>query len=652
MRRWAFALVPLAACGPAALGQDAPRPRGPALPPLAQYVPDDAGLFVEIDGLLDNSLLLREQHIWPVIERLLGAEDPDGGWPAALATNLGADSTASMVQLFRQRVALAAPNWQNLGEGIIVFTNASPRAMSAFFRRAGSDPVETRGQVRLYRSRGGMWIANLGPTVVLGRARGPQTMFDRATALLAEPGAKSLVAAESFRTCLADLQGPHLIWAYWSTPGPSAEAGGGLTDWWPALRQGALAVRARDNTLQIALRGLRDADAETPYQPRVRLERLLTLPQLTLAAWATSIDARELYTAARAADPPREYAHLWRLLTEQVDGDTFADQVIAKVGPRCIVCFSANFRSQKLEPQLALLIESVDAPAVVAALQEHAQRLAESASADANFQVDVEDYTGVAVHTLTWPRGESGDTLAALMAQGVAPAAAALDGWVVLATSRDQIFDIIDARSGLVQRLAEVMPQDWGTLRQAGSVAVLQPILAESMVRYWGSALEQRQAERQSRTRLGVQVETDPSPGVVVVTSVDSNGPAANLLAPGDQIVGCDHQLLHMSGALPHLRTLVAAADGHQPVMLRVLRDGVMQEVALVLPPVENPPPQGLASLFSQLGPVEGLTQSIPCAVLAVERPSTKGYRAQLMLTVQTPQTQAPPVPPSEIPPE
>ncbi|HRX85486.1 MAG TPA: hypothetical protein P5572_10750 [Phycisphaerae bacterium] len=310
MRRWAFALVPLAACGPAALGQDAPRPRGPALPPLAQYVPDDAGLFVEIDGLLDNSLLLREQHIWPVIERLLGAEDPDGGWPAALATNLGADSTASMVQLFRQRVALAAPNWQNLGEGIIVFTNASPRAMSAFFRRAGSDPVETRGQVRLYRSRGGMWIANLGPTVVLGRARGPQTMFDRATALLAEPGAKSLVAAESFRTCLADLQGPHLIWAYWSTPGPSAEAGGGLTDWWPALRQGALAVRARDNTLQIALRGLRDADAETPYQPRVRLERLLTLPQLTLAAWATSIDARELYTAARAADPPREYAHL------------------------------------------------------------------------------------------------------------------------------------------------------------------------------------------------------------------------------------------------------------------------------------------------------------------------------------------------------
>lgn len=649
--RW---LIPLAVLGASLAPQVRAQPADGGLPPLAQFIPDDARLFVEIDGLLNLGISLRERNLWPVLEGLLGADSPDGGWPAALAANLGIDSTGAMLRLFGQRVALAAPDWRNLGAGVIVFTNASPRSIEVLFRRAGAGGAATEGQVRVVRSRGGMWLANLGSTVVLGRDRGPDSMFDRAVALLPSPGPNSLAAAAPFRECLADLPGPRLVWAYWAGASGEGPAENTLTGWWPNISQGALAVKTTEGELQIALRGLREGDSEAPYQPRVKLERLLMLPQLTLAAWATSVDARELYASARAAEPPAEYAAIWRLLTEQADGDAFAEQVVSKIGPRCIICFSANFHSPALSPQLALLIESVDANAVVTALQEHAARIAASAGPDSALAVGSEDYTGVPIHTLSWPRTEGGDTLAALMIQDVSPAAAALDGWVVLSTSSDLIHDIIDARSGLTQRLADVLPEDRGALRRAGSVAVLQPVLAQSMLRYWGAMLDLRRAEEQSRARLGISVQAEPVAGAVVVESVDSNGPAAAVLEAGDRILGCGETLLSMDDALGHLRTLVAASKIEEPLRLRVLRGDEILEAPLTLPPIDQPRPQGLSALFHQLGPLEGLILNVSSAILTVERPTASGYRAEVTLLLQ-PQVRPPtpgPTPPAEIPPE
>jgi len=638
-----------------------PPPALPQLPALAQFVPHDVGFFAEVDDLLEIGRLLREQNLWQLTSGLLADETDSNGWLDALASNLGVESNEALLSLFGEQVALAAPDWTRVSQGVIVFTHTNQRMIDALLRRSQAQRVETRSGVQVHRSSGGLWLAIRGSTIALARERGRGTVFDRCVVLLNQRGEGSLAASEQFRAAFADLSAPRLIWAYWTTNVSAETPQSVLTGWWPALRRGALAVRAQDDRIEIALRGTRDEQEEDPsYRPRARLDGLETLPQLTLGAWATSVDAAALFESARQLEPPTAYAELWRMLTADADAARFTDEVVSKVGPRCIVSFGANFRSPNLDPQLALLVESVDAPAVVNALHEHALRIAESAGKEPEaspFRIESEQYLGVTIHKLAWTRPRPDgppDTLAALIARGVAPVLAALDDWVILATSNDQMHELIDARNGMTQRMIDILPANRESLAQAGSVAVLQPLLAQSMFRFWGALLADQRTAAQQRSRLGISVRAEPLPGAVVIESIDSNGPAVDLLAPGDTIIACDDRLLAMSGALAHLRTMLASAPENARLKLRVLRSGALVEVNVPLLPMEvDEPPPGIAALVAPLAPVENLAQSINCAVLAVERAESNRYRASVTLMLDT--TRHPPINPaagSEIPPE
>lgn len=652
------ALVVVLLAGAARAQNNAPAISPQDLPPLAGFVPENVGLFVEIDGLLEIGSVLREQNIWQVIEDLLAHEPGHTGWSEVLAASMGIESRGAMLRLFRERVALAATDWHSLSDGIIVFSLSNPRMIQSILSEPKAHRMEALGEVSLYRSHGGMWIARRGPTLAISRERTP--LFEQCMALLDGRDNKSLANDKSFRVCAADLKAPQLAWAYWSAGGEAEEAPANLTGWWPALRTGALAVRRSGNALEITLRGA-PQPAESRYQPRVQLDWLSGLPQLSLAAWATAVDAREVFAAARAIEPPAELAHIWELVTTNLDAQQFEDDVVSKVGPRCMIVFSANFRKPELDPQLALLVESVDASSVVAALRANIEQviagLTDSADGDeSGVGLSSTDYLGVPIHELHWAKRDSSvsrGTLADLVTRDMTPAMAALDKWVVLATTADQVQELIDARNALTQRLGDVVPLADKTYQRAGSVAIMQTALTQSMVRYWSTVLAEERVASSDQSRLGIQVRSEPSPGIVIVDSIDSNGPADGLLQPGDGIIGCSGKLLDMQDTLPNLRTLINTQSPEETRALRVLRGAEILEIEVTPIAVPPPPAQGLAALIEQLGPVENLAGATSSVVLAVERPSPRGYRAKITVNLaQTTRPRRPTPATPEIPPE
>jgi hypothetical protein len=627
------------------------QPRGERpleLPPLARFAPADTGLFVEVDGLIQLSMYLRERDMWGVVENLLAEGKAQQGWPAALAASLGIESSRDLARLFRERVALAAPDWQHLSQGVLVFSVSNPQALRLVTRAPRAQRVGSRGQVALYRTHGGMWLAQRNQLMVVARHRDPRSFFDRCVTLLNGPAGGSLADQAGFRATLKDLGAPRLAWAYWSAQERvNSQPSSRLTSWWPDLREGALAVRRGDTGIEIALRGTRNQAPDEGYQPRVRVDRLHRLPQLTLAAWATSVDAAEVFEAAAQLEFPKAYGDTWRAMLADADTVGFRDEVLARVGPRCLLCLSANFRKPELDPQFALLIESVDAPAVVTALRRlTTQALArytprENANSS-GLQLTSENYHGTDIHTLIWPANgtaSSPASLAELAARNMTPSIAAADGWVVLATTRDEIREIIDAQDGLTPTLGETIPLTDTATRRSGGVAVLQSALTHSMLSYWGAVIKEGQVGGGTRLRLGIQVRRDPTPGAVVIENITSNGPADGVLRPGDRIVGCNGQLLRLDEPLAHLRGLLAQPPAlDKPLTLRVLRDDGFLE-ANITPHTRTTgeASRGLAALVEELAAVEQLAGLIESLVLAVERPRGSQYRAQLTLRLTGP---------------
>ena len=85
----------------------------------------------------------------------------------------------------------------------------------------------------------------------------------------------------------------------------------------------------------------------------------------------------------------------------------------------------------------------------------------------------------------------------------------------------------------------------------------------------------------------------EPSPGQVIVADVHSNGPAADLLQPGDRLIACDDVLLSMEAPDEHLETLLAQTPPGQPVRMRVVEMGERHGRAAILASVQYLMDQG-----------------------------------------------------------
>ena len=136
------------------------------LPELAHAVPADAGIFIEIEGLTGINTLLSQRDTWRALRHMLG--DEQDGWQKLLADTLGVKSAEDTAALFRERVAVAARDWEHLADGNHHLHAAEPRTPCA--ARPTSRVTRRRkriGDVRVMQSETGLWIAKHGRTVIL-----------------------------------------------------------------------------------------------------------------------------------------------------------------------------------------------------------------------------------------------------------------------------------------------------------------------------------------------------------------------------------------------------------------------------------------------------------------------------------------------------
>lgn len=573
-----------------------------------------------------------------------------------LADTLGVDPESTLKTLFRTRLALAAEGWGQIDRGIVVLAAPEGRTPQQSVQLiAGPEPYPVKkedGGVLVIRTAKGLWIAASKNAIVLSQITGEGSLFDETVSLLAGKNITPLTRSRNFVRQVAGLPAPRHGCGYWHDPtletttSPStAPATAPAFEWskfWPSLESGALGVYIRSHQVEFVIRDA--ARGEYVYRPRVVLDRIFSLPQSTLAAWAIALDVPEAFDAAIAAQFPSGLERWLDELRNQGDLDALREQVLGRVGPRCIAVLGCDFDSPQRLPQAALLIESVDAPQVAEALRAIIAQIAAEVGED-KIALHQSEHLGAVIHELRLranPDPATG-TLASLIAENMAPSFAAAGGWLILATSPDHVRQLIDTAGGVAPSLRDVIALEETAvqMRRAVGLALVQPAFSLGTIRYWEYLLEQRRRGARSQARLGVDIRNDAPPGQVVIASVDEGGPAAGLLMPEDVILGCNGTLLAMASPADHLRNLIFESGGG-PVTLRVARSGDLIEVTVT--PI-GAGPAGAASelkaLLDLIRPIERIAGELAIAIYSVERPPRGSGHAQLVIKFD-PQAAAP----------
>ena len=610
------------------------------LPELANAVPADAGIFIEIEGLTGIDTLLSQRDTWRMIRHMLG--DEQDGWQKLLAETLGAKTSDEITALVRERVAVAARDWEHLADGIIIFTLPSPDALRRDADQPRYQAAQRIGDVRIMQSETGLWIAKHGRTVILSQSYVGDSFLRDAVDLLAGRANRSLASDEPFRRLIRGLPSPRAGCIYWKRAGEAAattqptlaDAGP-----WPALRRGAISLHFRRNRLEVFLQGEPELAADPGYRPRIVYDRVAALPQTTLAAWSGSMDVSQIYDIAIADDSIPGLSNLIEPLRDPAMDEAFRDDVIANLGPRFIVAISADLLSGTMAPRIAVMIESTDATGVATRLKEFFEEIAagsDEEQAQPRLHVETSEYLGAEILELHLPSTEARDkrrTLATLIARNLTPSIAAVRGWVVASTSAEHIRRIIESSNGLNAVLGEVpvITRSERTLRRSISAAVVQPALAMSTLKQWIDWMDSAESDELEQHRLGIRLRAEPDGGMVVIEDVASNGPSIDVLEPGDAIIGFGKRLLAMHRPHDDLEAMLSAADPQRPVRLRIMRHGEMHEAMIVPAQPDVPEPVQEISL-RRLGLLRNVASELATAVYSVARSSPTEYRAYLVL--------------------
>ncbi len=638
-------------CGDALSAQDRPARLFADLPTLSFYTPADAGVFLEIDRLPQIAGEISGQTSARTVRRILGMSG-ESGWQEAMAKSLGVESSEAIGELFGERLAIAAPAWHRLSEGVILFTQSNPRTLQLIMGQGQVADLRDVGNVTLAKLRTGLWAAIRGQTVILAQDESSR-FFKQSIKLLNDQSSAALSAVPAFRQLVAALPTPRDGCLYWSSPREPSDSGAPpiMTDLWPQMPQGAVSMHVRRKRLELYMRGIKRSGGDAPYQPPVVVDRLVTLPQTTLAAWSTSVDVRGLYETLKGGAPMPQLEPLWSALSAVPDAERFESEVVANLGPRCVFVLGCNFANRRASPQFAVLVEADNAEGVVGVLKEYAEQLVEKLTQAGEDQSTIKLVTSehlgaqiVELHLGAARVEVDGNPIASLLANGMTPCAAALDGWVVLSTSPSQIRDMIEARRRLTPRLADLPSvAEAGThIRRAVGAGVVQPAFLCSMIDNWKSIAAAGNGTGQAR--LGIRVRATQTPGEVIVADVDSNGPANGILQPEDAIIACNGSLLSMSDANHHLRQLVNSTGEGRPFVLRALRGSEMIEVSVRPAPATQPPATSQPTgPWSRYGALADVARELAAAVYSVARSSDETYKAHIVLEFAPPPEEVPP---------
>lgn len=625
---------------------------------LSHVVPASAQIFIELQRPRQSDAQLRRADLWTLVQLLSGDRKPFD-WRALVRRYLGLSPQMALNNLFGQRVALAAPSWKQLADCVVLVQLKRPELLATAVAPQRAVQVRKQNNVAVHRTATGLWVASNRRQAAFSLTGDPDSLFNGVVDLLAGGDAPALGQDRQFIEEMGRLGPGYLGCFCFSGRG---EAEGALAQALQVFDRGVVGMYVRRDRLDFEMQATLHQPRQRVRRPTVDVERLERLPDSTLLAWAASADLPGAFRSVVEGDLAAEAAPYVAFARALIDAEALESEVITKVGPRFIVVWD-RLRATSNAPQLAVLLESSDADGVVEALVEQLATVVSTlrsitavgnpAATDAP-QDPVEEHRHLETRILTVSlagmlpdMGERSLTRALL--SSVKPSFTTLGGWVVVATSPEQIRQLIDAYQGWIPTLGASEVLRGGRWRSAGEPVVLaaaQPAMASAIVASWERsddaaapwAYEQlfgqrpKPAERAPRQTLGIGIRRDPESGGVVVARVYAQGPASGKLQVDDRILGADGKLLSLEDPVGDLRKRIAECDDPGRFTLRVRRGQEVLDVLVPVQPLARPVSSTAADPASALRQLQSIGRGMSNAVYTVTQSTPDRFHACVSL--------------------
>ncbi len=593
-------------------------------------------------------------------------------WRKLFAGALGLEGEQAADLLLDDRLAVAVDSWQELSNAVLI---ARPTRLEALETHLAARRIAGSGRagVRRYALARDHELASDGRVVIVGLNGRPDGLYARTLALLEAERGVSLADLAEFRERMSEVPaGAHVV-LYLGSNRRRAPQSDSVLSWLPIAaalpRSAAISAVLTHQGIEVEATG-RLAEASTPPVSRdPPIETLLFLPASTMAAWTQPIDYVAQYRQLRAANPQGVVRFFMDLLQWQMPTGGLEQHLLSHlVGDTVVivgavsVCPPGRDPIQGLlqVPSLALTVETDDPDSVDGALEQLGRNLLRLV----NLQYPPEEQIELTYEVV----GDQGASIRSVSLGSLLPPGAArelfgsvefswavADRWVVLATHRETVRQILLARRGETalmpaDAVQQAMTRTQHPRRLPDMVLVAQPGIAGTIIHSWldyigryhpemiepGWWQQLRRRYWASQVQLGIMPVMGVASGEVQVAQTLPNWPAHGRLEPGDRIVAVDGRPLADDQAMQSLRDRLAQRRRDDRVILTVVRGGDRHEVEIPMGTGGGFPTDSMQPL-TLLQQLADLADSFAFASYVVWQPSRDLVKTRLELRLATP---------------
>jgi len=595
---------------------------------FARLIPADVRAYAEVRGLARIGERLGEGGTWTVWSQVVAGQTSQPTitveWGQRVGRILNMTLAEAVRSLFGQQVALAAPSYDELAQGVVLARAPDPKVISELIARNQAQQQPSVGTVSRYALKEGLSLAVQGDVVVLGQHGGKADLFERTVALLSGQQGATLASAPAFVEQANRLPpgGQGLLYLDLAATGaattssgsqPSSDSTPSSRSPWLNMKRLVLGLYDRAGGIDLEVRGLLDQPMPRVGSKDLSIDSIGRLPRSTLLVWAQTLDLAGLYRQVMSDRDPQERIIRFNLEVIQAllrPADLEKD-LLAKLGPQAMVVLGRVPTAQSRPadsydlPLLSVMIEAREGEVNAAMLQRLGERFlgwmkVEFARAKQNLDLSIDQtpYRQTVIYRIPLGTLFKGNTLCPYLTT-LELCWAGVKGWLIVSSHSDHVRQIIDAREAPpAETLADTAAfKSLGHHQEASSLLLMQPAATASMLQSWldycakhaPRVLEPLWWKRMvvrglgRRVELGIIIKGGAEPGRVIVGSpVLPEMPAAGRLMPGDKICAVDGKNLSEDRPEDDLRDLVALRPNAE-VVLRVERGGKLLDVRIPL---------------------------------------------------------------------
>lgn len=577
-----------------------------------KIVPGDAGFYVELHDLAAIREQFKEIGIWDTVLELSAqdaASPTTQPWQRRSEELLGLSPEAAINLLLGRRAALIAASsgqWQN---GVLLGEIARMSDLGPLLRGWRAIALSGEGPVRRYRLRGGILLATLGRTLVLGPAGDSDGLWGRTVLLLSGRRGPTMAGRSEFAGLRSRLsrEYPSVVYAVWPEGDPSALRG---------CDRLLIGLSLDSDSIVCELRGNRQAGE--PAVACMGASAIGAMPVGSIAVWTQGVDFAALADGLRHGWDERRDSLLQFIFRGFVGSQEGSEGLLAQLGPAYTVVVgvdrpasAAGFAMpavtliadaretedhiERLDRVLGILAQLVDMMA------QPGDRQREPITVERRRCEDVELH-----HVEIGPALARRTGLGFLA--GVQPCWTVLDGRLVVSTSIGHVEDIVKAARGTAPRLdgatyvKGLLPRveggevvsEWFFLRGSAVSAIWSSWLSflrsdhpESLQKEWWQAWVAERVERRGRLGIGL-VNHRSRDRQAVVKEVSRGSPAAGIVRVGDVVVGASGRPLTTTQPAREVAARYSARRDARMFEVQVLRNGRPMALKIPVLPVSD----------------------------------------------------------------